>query len=193
MLDLIIIGKRIAGLRKAQGLTQSELADKLYVTHQAVSKWEQGKSVPSIDVLAELTTLFHISIDSLLDEAEISDTNIDRLFENVPRDIAINRYLRSPEASSTIDQVFYRLTKQERLYVINHIIHHDQPLQVHDIWPYLNNKERIYLLGAVLSGTLDYNLQQIHTKLTTEEQLLINAKYESGDYPYSMYHIHYNN
>lgn len=188
MLDLIVIGKRIAEKRKAQGLTQNELADKLFVTHQAVSKWEQGKSVPSIDVLYELTKLFHISIDTLLDDADIEDTNIDRLFESTPRDIAINTFLRSDKASTMIDQFFYRLSKQERMYVINHVIHHKEPLQVHDIWPYLNNNERTYLLGSILSGTVDYNLQTIQTKLTTSEQLRIQARQQTGEYPYPMHY-----
>lgn len=188
MLDLIVIGKKIAAHRKAQGLTQNELADKLFVTHQAVSKWEQGKSVPSIDVLYELTKLFHISIDTLLDDADFEETNIDRLFESSPRDVAINTFLRSETASSMVEDLFYRLSKQERMYVINHVIHHQEPLQVHDIWPYLNNNERTYLLGAILSGTLDYNLQTIQTKLTTSEQLRVQAKYHAGEYPYPIHH-----
>lgn len=186
MLDLIQIGKRIADLRKQQGLTQGELAEQLYVTHQAVSKWEQGKSVPSIDILYQLTQLFQISIDLLLDDTDIEDNDYDRLFQAHPRHVVIQRFLRSSNPSDTLDQLFSRLTQKERLTIINHIIHQAGNLEVHDIWPYLNNSERTYLLGAIFSGLLDYNLQAIVTKLTTEEQYLAQEKHNSGDYPYPL-------
>ena len=47
MLNLKKIGSKISKQRKQMGLTQTELANALYVTHQAVSKWENGKSIPS--------------------------------------------------------------------------------------------------------------------------------------------------
>ena len=53
------LGKRIADLRKAQGMTQAQLAEKLGITDKAVSKWERGLSNPDVtllpDVAAKLT------------------------------------------------------------------------------------------------------------------------------------------
>ena len=60
------IGKTIADLRKANNMTQSEVADILGVSYQAVSKWERDESLPDITLLPQIADLYHISIDQLL-------------------------------------------------------------------------------------------------------------------------------
>lgn len=60
------VGKFIKDLRKKNGLTQKELADSLGVTYQAVSKWENGKSIPDIGMLKLISEKFNINIDDLL-------------------------------------------------------------------------------------------------------------------------------
>ena len=61
------VGNLIKKLRLDNNLTQKELADKLNVTFQAVSKWENGKSVPDIAQLHEISKLFNIDISEILD------------------------------------------------------------------------------------------------------------------------------
>ena len=53
-------------LRTKKGLSQEELADKVFVTRQAVSRWETGETIPNIDTLKELSQLFDVSINTLL-------------------------------------------------------------------------------------------------------------------------------
>ncbi len=60
------IGSRIAALRRERGLTQEELAEKLNVTAQAVSKWECDNSCPDISLLPTLAKLLGVSTDTLL-------------------------------------------------------------------------------------------------------------------------------
>ncbi len=60
------LGKRISANRKRLGLTQDQLAEKLGVTAQAVSKWENDQSCPDISILPKLSVIFDISIDELL-------------------------------------------------------------------------------------------------------------------------------
>jgi len=60
------LGKRIAANRKLLGLTQDQLAEKLGVTAQAVSKWENDQSCPDISILPELSKIFRVSTDTLL-------------------------------------------------------------------------------------------------------------------------------
>lgn len=59
-------GQFIAKRRKAIGLTQKELADRLGVTNKAVSKWETGGGMPDISVLQELSRILEVSVDELL-------------------------------------------------------------------------------------------------------------------------------
>lgn len=61
------IGQFIKKIRQDNKLTQKELADKLGVTYQAVSKWENGKNVPDIAILKEMSKMFNIDIDEILD------------------------------------------------------------------------------------------------------------------------------
>ena len=58
MIDFVKVGARIAEYRKKSGLSQEELAERLFVTRQAISKWENGTSVPSIDTLCEISKMF---------------------------------------------------------------------------------------------------------------------------------------
>ena len=58
-------------LRKQKGLTQEELAEHLYVSRTAISKWESGRGYPSIDSLKAIATFFSISVDELLSTEEI--------------------------------------------------------------------------------------------------------------------------
>ena len=53
-------------LRTQKGLSQEELAEKIFVTRQAVSRWENGETIPSIDTLKLLSKLFDVSINTLL-------------------------------------------------------------------------------------------------------------------------------
>lgn len=60
------IGKYLRKLRQENNLTQKELAGQLHVTHQAVSRWENGKSIPDIDTLSRLGDKYGITIDEIL-------------------------------------------------------------------------------------------------------------------------------
>ena len=56
----------ILNLRKDLGLSQDEFAEKLFVTRQAVSRWENGETIPNIDTLKLIAETFHVSVDHLL-------------------------------------------------------------------------------------------------------------------------------
>lgn len=58
--------EKLQELRKSRGLTQEELAEALYVSRTAISKWESGRGYPSIDSLKELSKYFSVTIDELL-------------------------------------------------------------------------------------------------------------------------------
>lgn len=66
-------GEKIQKLRNENKWTQEQLAEKLYVSRTAVSKWESGKGYPNIDSLKDIAKLFNKTIDELLSSEEIID------------------------------------------------------------------------------------------------------------------------
>ena len=64
-MDQIKIGKFIQEKRKEKGITQSELAEKLYITDRAISKWENGICMPDVDNINELCKILNITINDL--------------------------------------------------------------------------------------------------------------------------------
>lgn len=63
-------GKKIANLRKSQGMTQEDLGKVLNVTYQAVSKWERGESLPDIETMSRIAKYFKVPIDYFVDGEE---------------------------------------------------------------------------------------------------------------------------
>lgn len=63
--------EKLQELRKNKGLTQEELAEALYVSRTAISKWESGRGYPSIDSLKEIAKYFSVTIDELLSTDEV--------------------------------------------------------------------------------------------------------------------------
>ena len=66
IMDQIKIGKFIANRRKNKNLTQAQLAEKLNITDRAISKWENGKSMPDSSIMLELCSILDISVNELL-------------------------------------------------------------------------------------------------------------------------------
>lgn len=69
----MILGEKIMGLRKKNGWSQEELAGKLNVSRQSVSKWESAMSVPDLDKILQLSEIFEVSTDYLLKEDKEED------------------------------------------------------------------------------------------------------------------------
>lgn len=64
------LDKKLARLRKREGLSQAEVAEKLDVSRQAISRWESGESKPSTQNIQALCKLYNVQIDSLLNDSE---------------------------------------------------------------------------------------------------------------------------
>ena len=60
------VGEQIAALRKAKGLTQSELGERIGVSFQAVSKWERGETLPDVTLLPDLAKILETTVDFIL-------------------------------------------------------------------------------------------------------------------------------
>ena len=69
--DKMEFNEKLQELRKKKGMTQDELAQQLYVSRAAISKWESGRGYPNIDSLKELAKFFSVSVDELLSGDEV--------------------------------------------------------------------------------------------------------------------------
>lgn len=80
-MDLVKIGKFIAEQRKAKNLTQLNLAEKLFVTDRAVSKWENGRSLPDSSIMLDLCNCLDITVNDLLSGEKVEMENYNKELE----------------------------------------------------------------------------------------------------------------
>ena len=93
-IDKKLFGSFIAQKRKEKSMTQQDLADKVYVSAQAVSKWERGKSLPDITLLMPLANILDVSLVSLLEGKEEVDPKAEDLLEKmvgINEDVKVNK------------------------------------------------------------------------------------------------------
>ena len=69
------IGNKINQLRKLSGMTQEQLAEKLNVSRQTISKWESDSTSPDLESIVKISRIFHVSLDDLLKEGEAGAAN----------------------------------------------------------------------------------------------------------------------
>lgn len=69
------IGNKINQLRKLSGMTQEQLAEKLNVSRQTISKWESDSTSPDLESIVKISRIFHVSLDDLLKEGEAGVAN----------------------------------------------------------------------------------------------------------------------
>lgn len=87
-MDQVKIGKFIADCRKKQNLTQLQLAERLNITDRAVSKWENGRSMPDISLIPELCAVLHVTINDLFSGEVIDMDHYNEQLEKNLLDVA---------------------------------------------------------------------------------------------------------
>lgn len=125
MLDLIKIGNKIKTERVAKNISQEQLSEMLYVSRQAVSKWEMGMTMPSIDNICFLVEIFGTTIDNLLclnDNKPISAENL--------TDNENNPYIVGAIVEGNIDfdlsDEMYRFSPEERTIIVRAVKNFDE-------------------------------------------------------------------
>lgn len=134
MLDKEKVGRAISTQRKVKGMTQKQLADLLNVSYQAVSRWEQGISLPSIDIMYDIAQVLESTVDFLLnglseERKAISylDTGLDTKKLYIVKDRLNNLITKSDMLihAKYVDPVFFKmdtLEMEEPVYVFaNHV------------------------------------------------------------------------
>lgn len=148
MIDFVQVGKRITSLRRSFDLSQEDLANRLYVTRQCISKWELGISVPSLDMIIEMTKLFSVTIDELLCLDLDIDINSNNIFAGHNRAFIIKKMIDN-ELDINIPDVFYQLSNEERLVVLKEIKEGNTKCSLNELLPKLTDGEKKFLGGTL--------------------------------------------
>lgn len=95
------LADKLKEARKNAGLTQVELAEKLCVSRQAITKWESGKGIPDVENLKMISKVLNVSIDFLLDDENVLDKTV------IKEQINLEDYVKEGKLRSKKDAVVY--------------------------------------------------------------------------------------
>lgn len=144
MIDFMAVGKKIQLYRKRLNLTQDDLASRLFVTRQALSKWENGSSIPTIDTIIDLSKILGISFEELLCLDDTIDIDENDIFRGHSRDYVISRMINK-ELNVNIANVFYQLSPSERIRVLKALKNDSSIANINDLRPRLTTGELKFL------------------------------------------------
>lgn len=155
MIDSHITGAYIARLRKERDWTQLELADRLHVTHQAVSRWETGDSFPDLVTLAQLAQLFGIHMEALLDGEQAitaAETTRDQVLEEL-KEGHVERVAALAKATPTGMQTVIEVGPLTRPSMMTRIVekmadYHFTLEQAIDLGPFISRE----LMDTIIAG-----------------------------------------
>ncbi len=148
MLDFQAVGKQIHNLRVQNGFSQDGLAEVLYVTRQAVSRWELGQTLPSVDNLAELCRLFRVSFEELLCMGRPTEFAEDDLFRGHSREFVVDGIING-KLNVKLPEVLYQFSPKERLAILKAVKERKIKTDLAELMPLLTQNERIYMGGII--------------------------------------------
>lgn len=148
MLDFQAVGEQIHKLRIRSGYSQDRLAETLYVTRQAVSRWELGQTLPSVDNLAELCKLFNVTFEELLclDSQPVFETS--DIFRGHSREFVVNSIVTG-KLTVNLPDTLYLFSPQERLLILKAVKERKIFTDLTELMPKLTQNERIYIGGIL--------------------------------------------
>ena len=151
------LNEKLQELRKQKGLTQEELAEVLFVSRTAISKWESGRGVPNIDSLKAISKYFSVSLDDLLSGEELLTIAEDdrKQKENQTRDLIFGLL------DCCASMLFFLPLFGE---TINGQIREVSLLGLTTLQPWLQNTYLIATAGITLIGVLTLALQNVPLK-----------------------------
>jgi len=179
------IGEKIKEARKSAGLTQEQIAEKLMVSRQAITKWESDKGIPDVDNLKGISSLLNVSIDYLLDNGQDMDTSVIRetidlskYEKNAKTQIVMEKY---PEAEIWSLIAKQKLTKGEK--VIDNVLGFvfDAPFGMPDLANELKNVDKSFYL--VNKDSKQYFVRVTNEIIESREMIkpVTDKKFEIGD------------
>lgn len=118
-----MLGNSLYNARKKSGLSQENVAEKLGVTRQTVSKWETNETLPDIRQAKQLAVLYHITLDQLID-FDVDEHNIQQMIDSVSEEVRINDYAPQLRKMLLQLQTEYGYNTTDALLVLKDILAH---------------------------------------------------------------------
>lgn len=106
------LGNRIKEVRKKHGMTQEELAEKLMVSRQAITKWETDTGIPDIDNLRKLSEVFNVSLDYLIGSKAGEEV------ESIREDIDLSKFGKSRIKANLATDFIKARFSDEKVYML---------------------------------------------------------------------------
>jgi len=169
LLDLIRIGNKLSELRLKNAYTQDQLADMLFLSHQAISKWERGVTLPSIDNMCSLMELYAVSLEELLCLGSITDTSdLDKLLQEHDHQFLIHEVLHDKVEGIHLQDMIHKLSREERLFALYLLIENHQEIS-EMLWPRLSLEERQMIIHKYIEGKVQLNQVVLFKMMTANE------------------------
>lgn len=118
-----MLGNSLYNARKKSSLSQENVAEKLGVTRQTVSKWETNETLPDIRQAKQLAVLYHITLDQLID-FDVDEHNIQQMIDSVSEEVRINDYAPQLRKMLLQLQTEYGYNTTDALLVLKDILAH---------------------------------------------------------------------
>lgn len=159
--------QKLQELRKQRGLTQEELAARLYVSRTAISKWESGRGYPNIESLKAIAKFFSVSVDELISSDEaltIAEEDNNRRERHLGDliygllDLGIAMLLFLPFFADEADGV----------------IHSVSLIALEGVQPYLKIAYFVAVIGTILIGVMTLALQNCQAPAWTKSKTMIS-------------------
>ncbi|MBQ5916989.1 MAG: helix-turn-helix domain-containing protein [Lachnospiraceae bacterium] len=187
------LADKLKEARKNAGLTQTELAEKLCVSRQAITKWETGKGIPDVENLRLISKVLNVSIDFLLDDEEVLDKTV------IKEQINLDDYVKEGKLRSKKDAVVYskypnadiipllakkKSTKGQKIFgeLLGWVT--DAPFGTDEMYNQLADIHKAYYLveqkGVQILVTVTEDF--IESKVMAKE--IVGNKFEIGEYKY---------
>lgn len=126
--------EKLKELRKQHNMTQEQLAERLYVSRTAISKWESGKGYPSIESLKNISKIFSVSIDELLSNNELIQVAESENKSNISKLSSLIFGILDLMALAYIFLPFYGQELNGYIYSVNLLQYTDAPISIRIIY-----------------------------------------------------------
>ena len=189
------LADKLKEARKNAGLTQVELAEKLCVSRQAITKWESGKGIPDVENLKMISKVLNVSIDFLLDDEDILDKTV------IKEQINLGDYVKEGKLRSKKDAVVYakypnaditpllakkKSTKGQKMFgeLLGWLT--DAPFGTDEVFNQIADAHNAYYMVQQDEKQIFVTVTDEYIESRIMAKKITGSKFEMGDYKFQM-------